>query len=355
MIERLQMTNFKGVKEGSIDLSPITILVGSNNSAKSTILEALFMGMNPFRPVPYFIPKAVNNPSTVIDVLSYLHKTLDYEGFAFLLYNYSAKEAEIKYVSKELEANQSQNKNWLKLRRFYHKIYFTSSNSAVNTEKTQMDEETIRYFGRASMDDSKCDVFTFDTLLAETLLVSPKLIVAGYDYLRHEWATVVNSKIARTVAKDISTLSPEQYIDFTMEPVIGGKLDINAYLEDGRRIRLGDLGEGIQSYFLSRILFELANPKILLWDDIESHLNPRILTALAEWFGDLVKQGKQVVISTHSLEAARVIAGINQEQTCVCLSFLKDSVLDTRSLSIEQMENLKTAGIDARTTEALLI
>jgi ABC-type cobalamin/Fe3+-siderophores transport system ATPase subunit len=349
------MTNFKGVKEGSIDLSPITILVGSNNSAKSTILEALFLGMNPFRAVPYIIPDKANSQSRAIDVLAYLHKTLDYKGFAFLLYNYSAKQAKISFITTNQTRSETSDTKWLELTNSDHQIYFTSSKVDVNKQATPTGEGTLRYFANASSDDSSYTFFWHEPFAKECLLVSSKLVFAGYEYLRHEWATVVNSKIARKVAKDISNLSPEQYIDFTMEPVIGGKLDINAYLEDGRRIRLGDLGEGIQSYFLSRILCELADPQILLWDDIEAHLNPRILTALAEWFGDLVNASKQVVISTHSLEAARVIAGLNSEVTRVCLSSLKDSVLATKSLSLEQLEELKTAGIDARTAEALLI
>jgi len=39
-------------------------------------------------------------------------------------------------------------------------------------------------------------------------------------------------------------------------------LTIYAYLEDGTRIRLGDLGEGTQNYILARILFEGIDPLI---------------------------------------------------------------------------------------------
>ena len=52
MITNLKLMNFRGIKEGELELAPLTILLGGNNSAKSTILEALFLAPNPFRRVP---------------------------------------------------------------------------------------------------------------------------------------------------------------------------------------------------------------------------------------------------------------------------------------------------------------
>jgi len=46
---------FPGNKGRELELAPLTILLGGNNSGKSTILEALFLAPNPFRSVPYVI------------------------------------------------------------------------------------------------------------------------------------------------------------------------------------------------------------------------------------------------------------------------------------------------------------
>ncbi|RLF99594.1 MAG: hypothetical protein DRN49_04150 [Thaumarchaeota archaeon] len=43
MIKKLRLENFKGIKSGEIELAPLTILLGANNSGKTTILEALFL------------------------------------------------------------------------------------------------------------------------------------------------------------------------------------------------------------------------------------------------------------------------------------------------------------------------
>ncbi|RLE62584.1 MAG: hypothetical protein DRJ47_10440, partial [Thermoprotei archaeon] len=43
MIKKVTLRNFRGIAKGEIDLEPLTILVGPNNSGKTTILEALLL------------------------------------------------------------------------------------------------------------------------------------------------------------------------------------------------------------------------------------------------------------------------------------------------------------------------
>jgi predicted ATP-dependent endonuclease of OLD family len=82
LISKLKLTNFRGIKQGEADLSPLTVLVGSNNSAKTTLLEAIYLAQGPFHPAPYTIPNPTpigqsNQGSDVLSVLAYLHKTLN--------------------------------------------------------------------------------------------------------------------------------------------------------------------------------------------------------------------------------------------------------------------------------------
>jgi predicted ATPase len=356
MIKQLTLTNFKGVKQGTVTLDPLTILLGSNNAAKSTILEAIFLGTNPFRPTPYYIHGlSLEYPSNALETVLFLHKTLDYQGYAFLLRNYTENLAKIEFtLDKPIYDNSTMTTVFVELVKQNNRIFFHSNapNFALNT--IRIGGLKIQTFGEASLDSSSHQGFEKRPLIGDTLLINPKLVQAGYEYLRREWARIVNSRISRKIAREISKLSPEQYIDFTMEPIIGGQLDINAYLEDGRRIRLGDLGEGIQSYLLTRLLYEITDPKMLLWDDMESHLNPKMLITLASWFKELIKMGKQVIVSTHSLELAEVVGGVNEEDTRISLSTLRDSKLEVKRISLEELVRLKQSGIDARTSEALL-
>lgn len=91
---QLRLKSFRGIVKGSINLDKVNIILGSNNSGKSTILEALFLISNPFRFVPYMF--LVNNKIwrrlRAIEVIHELHKTLESKGFAFLLNSYKAEE-----------------------------------------------------------------------------------------------------------------------------------------------------------------------------------------------------------------------------------------------------------------------
>ena len=151
--------------------------------------------------------------------------------------------------------------------------------------------------------------------------------------------------ICKKVAEDVSGLVYDNYRNLTIE----------RFLEDGLRIRLGDLGEGIQNYIIARILYELENPKVLLWDDIEVHLNPRMLLNIAEWFFDIVEDDNQVIITTHSLEAARTIAGINEEKAVIYLTSLEKGTLKTKKFTLKEIEEFSEAGIDVRVAEPLLL
>ena len=41
MLQKLELRNFKGFRQQSFDLAPITVLVGRNGTGKSSVLQAL--------------------------------------------------------------------------------------------------------------------------------------------------------------------------------------------------------------------------------------------------------------------------------------------------------------------------
>ena len=345
MINRIKIKNLKGIKEGELDLFPLTILLGSNNSGKTTILEALFLASNPFRKVPYF-DKGKN--LLAVEVLQLMHETLKAEGFAFLLHRYIAQEAEI-------DCNVNSENYILKFIKYYGKVY-VSSNRKIPKENIDIrGKGIVPSIGHLSLFNNELHIH-FDLFLVDnSLLISPNLIKFGYNYLEKNWASIINMGVCRKVAEESSTLSNESYKDITIEPFLGGKLSIYAYLEDGTRIRLGDLGEGIQSYIITRILYEVEGPSIVLWDDVESHFNPKILFKISNWFGDLLDEGKQIVLTTHSLEAARIIGEINEEKAGIYLINLDKNILKTKKITLEEIEEFKEAGIDVRVADSMLL
>ncbi|MBA7528669.1 DNA replication and repair protein RecF [subsurface metagenome] len=348
MITKLRITDFRGIKEGEIELAPLTILLGGNNSGKTTILEALFLAPNPFRTVPYVI-----GGNTAAEVIHSMHETLSSEGYAFLLYNYTANQVEL--------GCKVDGDDYVLLftKKDMYIIVSTNKQETGEIYPATVDGKEIKTckIGRMPMSGllQVPNIGAEELPIDNTLLISSKLVKMGYQYLEKNWASIINLGICKKVAEDVSGLVYDNYRDITIEPFLGGKLAIYGFLEDGRRIRLGDLGEGVQSYIIARILYELEKPKVLLWDDIEAHLNPRMLLSIAEWFFDIVENGNQVIFTTHSLEAARTIAGLNEEKTTIYLTSLEKSILKAEGLTLKDIEELLDAGIDVRVAEPFLL
>ncbi len=107
-------------------------------------------------------------------------------------------------------------------------------------------------------------------------------------------------------------------------------------------------------FLISKILCELKKPKILLWDDIEAHMNPRMLVRIGEWFSELIENAVQIVVSTHSLEAVKIVAEFNKE-AAICLTSLEDGILKVKKMSIEEVDNLLSAGVDVRLADTMIL
>ncbi len=115
---------------------------------------------------------------------------------------------------------------------------------------------------------------TVNVQASETALLNSNALREAYPYFKDRWIELGNSDSLLSVAAEISELSHEKYANFTMEPFLGNIVTMYALTKDGKRVRVSDLGEGIQIYVSARLLYELLQPKVLLWDDFESHLIP---------------------------------------------------------------------------------
>jgi hypothetical protein len=89
------------------------------------------------------------------------------------------------------------------------------------------------------------------------------------------------------------------------------------------------------------LLYEFVKPKMLLVDDLESHMNPSLLMHVASWFGEVLQEGTKLVISTHSLEVAKFIAGSLEDYgPKIALVTLRGDVMSSRGFSVEEIEEL---------------
>jgi len=350
MARRLRMQNFRGVREGEIELGRMTVLVGANNSAKSTVLEALFLLPNPLRRVPYsrtgsVPPEHQQQPHTAASLIHELHMTLSSAGYAFMMFRYTAREAVLELDDTELRFVRQGDNIHLCTNRL-------PPGASIQTIQTQPPMES---FGWLSASGAGASPHGSEfTITGETLLISSELTRHAYWYMHNNWADIMNLGITKEVARDISEMTAEDFVNITIEPFLGGRLALFGFMEDGTRVRLGDMGLGVQVYAVARMLYELVKPEILMWDDVEAHMNPRMLVRVGEWLAELVEAGVDVVLTTHSLEAVRILSE-SFEDLRVCTTLLRDGLLEAKVLSRDEVEKLLSAGIDVRLADGVVI
>jgi len=337
---RLSIRNFRGIKEGEIDFKDLNILIGGNNSGKTTVLESLFLVPNPLRYVPY-VEHNVNE--IAVSILSSSHSTLG-EAYTFLFHEYTSNTATITCPNVTVEFQRTENSI---------RVYIMTG------------KDNKHHVGSLDLSGSRVEIHRLPRdveshiakEIGETFYFHPSLMKHIWEYFKHHWAEFRGVGLPAKVAKRISEGISEEYDDLLLEPFAGGSQTIYVRrAKDAKGIRLGDMGHGSQIFVTLLLLYEFKKPKILMLDDIEAHINPSLLMHIVSWFRDILDEGTKIIISTHSIEVTKFISGVLDEyEPQITLLSLHDGILNAKNLSLEEIEDLEKAGIDVRMGEGVLI
>ena len=368
MIHEVAFLNFRGIREGHLRLYPLTVLLGANNSGKTTVLEALYL----LRPLDitclstYAIAgtggKSMEEARvlSVAEVIHYYHSILRSRGFKFLIRNYKG-EARI----------------GCRLNGKFKGIAFKSELKGVRARGVSISAnayEDIMTFVRKGLgvkipgviESSEEGVLLKDdgTTLrreepAECLFIKPAILGLALEFLKNSWYDIRSSGLTGRVARELSSLVSEDYDDLTLEPHIGPGLSLIITLKGSKAgIRLSDVGDGVRTLAIAMLLWELVKADLLLWDDIEAFMNPSTLLYVADWVTSLVEKGAQAVVATHSLEAATLLLDAAEDaglEARALLLSLGDGVLKSRDLTLDEIRKLEQAGVDVRVAGGFLL
>ena len=186
---KLSIRNFRGIKEGEIDFKNLNILIGGNNSGKTTVLESLFLIPNPFRYVPYGINVEA------VSILSSLHSTLG-EAYAFLLHEYTSNTATITCSNVTVEFQRTENsiRVYIKTGKKHHVGSLDLSGSIEKIHGLPRDVES--YIAKE---------------IGETFYFHPSLMKSIWEYFRHHWVELrgigLPAKVAKRISEGISAVS----------------------------------------------------------------------------------------------------------------------------------------------------
>ncbi len=346
VVRAVWLRGFRGVREGRLGLAPLTILVGPNNSGKTTLLEALLLAHG-FGEQPY------THAPDVPRVLSFLHRTLGSEGLDHLLYRYGGamNGADLAYFRDGdaflLRIRLDAHSNSLAFR-----LYGGSPDGVRACWEGGLDPDDAGLRFRGGAERARFASPGGGGALPgfmRVLFLSSKLVDGGFRFLRTRWIDFVGRGLTGRVAEWVSGVAGESYVDLTLEPFGGGREALYFYRSDRVRVRAGDVGDGVQMLALARLLYEYMDPEVLLWDDVESHMNPRALALMAGWIADIIEGGRQVVVTTHSLEAVRVIGGLAPEGKARIVGLrLVEGRLEAREMGLRDVEEMVQLGLDVR-------
>lgn len=229
-----------------------------------------------------------------------------------------------------------------------HERYGAFSLAKYSTEISPTSEPSFKAFPPFVIDDEIGDALYFHFYLVKY----------AWNFFYQKWAEIAGPETTTYVAERFQEIFSEKYRDLVMEPFGGNTMALYIYSDKGQRIRLGDLGDGMKFLATLMILYKVTNPKWLLIDDVESHMNPRMLTLLANWLYEVCSKEKdlKLVLSTHSIEATKLIADLLEDlEPRIILLGLREEKMVSKIFKLEDIERLEKAGLDIRISEGIIL
>ncbi|MCC7490770.1 MAG: AAA family ATPase [Fimbriimonadaceae bacterium] len=273
MISSLEVRNFRGIREGTLDgLAPLTVLLGPNGAGKSALLEALLIATHP-------------EPAEAI-CRAVAHRRDLRRGAQWLLRRPEAKPARLTVGWPDGGHRTTQ------------LTLFDPDHQAITVTSQRGPDPLVETRVRFEVDGQvRIDGPTQD-------LVGPPAVTlvdlaAGRDDLPDVLSALVRSGRKPAAVSFLQPLVPgiEDLVVLTEL----GDPELHALYAWGS-VPLAVAGDGVAA-LAALTCTVLAEPLgLLLIEEPEIHQHPRGLDRLAELLAGLVGTGQQTVIATHSIE-----------------------------------------------------
>ena len=358
MFKNIRIANFRGIKEGTIeDLARINILVGQNNSGKSTVLEALILARAPIRLVDKLgrhgiqdlLKRRVSDRAQLdFRELWYRLNTENKIELGLEFADGNATNTKITYSNWEYELEGRSREGPLFKEIFHVRPIddyvetIWGGGSTVNFHPTIIRELKQRF--SFSEENAKA--------LGETMLIDADYIHKMESVERSLWQDI---KAQRKDIEIRQTLNETYNLDIenlSFIPFVAGKFKLYTEMPN-YSVPIDDLGEGFRYALAILSTMVMLEHTALLIEELEVHQHPEALNRLLTAIFKVAKRNDiQLFITTQSLElinyALEVSEKENLEIKLYHLSLDKNGTLSTRGISAPDAKLLADVGPDVR-------
>ncbi|WP_316749367.1 AAA family ATPase [Pedobacter gandavensis] len=297
MIETIEISNFKNISNLTLELENLNVLVGSNNSGKSSILQAIQFAISVAQ-TTNFENSRWNNQTKKLPT-SLTPEQLIYAPFRdvySLAFGGKLKTELRSAIQIEFTEKDSLNKSKVLIRKGKNKNIATEIHNKPIGELLRKIEEPFSIYvpGLAGIP-------AFEELKSPGIVRRAAARGDANNVFRNIiWLLHTNENSWNSFIADVKDIFPEIEIIASFNQERDEHLNVLIKYSD-KILPIDAAGTGFLQILQILSYINIYKPKILLLDEPDAHLHPNNQRKLAKKLYDLsVARGFQIIISTHS-------------------------------------------------------
>lgn len=302
MLESISVRGLRRITDLTVKgLAPLTIFVGRNGTAKSTILDAMLIGASPAPEEA--LGRAVRRRVGVEGGARWLFPFGDTDGATITISARTAVGGRDLVIGAARPSNAKLNGFEKELGDEGHRGPYTYLWLAGHGAELHPTAWTVvaldNEYRTRVLGDPFARVEEFVRMIDSATPFLPGAVADMYTRLR---ATGRHADAAR-VLRAVRERAPDAKNDNAPELIVGSEAGRSFLMKvDGNGVPLAAAGDGARALVRGALEIVSATRGVILYEEPELHLHPGAQRELAEVMCDAVGRGVQLVISTHSLE-----------------------------------------------------
>ena len=348
MLSSLEIENFKGIKSGKItDLAQVNVLVGRNNSGKSTVLDALLLMRCAFAVTDYLganslervVTRRIKRDKIHYPELNHLRNArislvASFTDGAVIEQDWNITQLQVAFTVRGVDGTTAT-----------HREYNPGRGRAVDNFFAESEWKWLTgYLGESNA-----------ALLAASDLMDPATLRGSF--IEPLWERLLDDRRDRTLVNLVNAIYGMNAENFQHTQFRGHNRVVAALPE--RAAAVDWLGDGPRYAVNMLALGLLLEGTLLMVEEPETHQHPDSLRKLTQVLFELAKQQDlQLFLTTHSWEFMTYALDAAEEKD-VALTFhhtrlSEDGIFDTRHIPRPDAKLLSDIGHDIRLQEKYL-